>query len=165
MLNMRFSAGGAGFATACAALLPAGRVQHLLLLSPLAPVKGKEKQLLRDTSPMQHRFFHAVKTKPWAARLQLLVGRKLIRLPYGSKLIQLMFAKIDRQALKKHTDQAAKLKTAEREGLRQGVAGPLRDMQLYCSKDWSTPVENIRCVNLHNVIIHTLSVSVNRRKH
>ena len=58
-------AGGSPYACACAALLPAGRVEALLLVCPLAPTCGREEQLLPGTSPTTLRLFHGIRKHPW----------------------------------------------------------------------------------------------------
>lgn len=70
------AAGGSPFASACATLLPE-RVEALLLVCPLAPMFGRETELLHGIAPVSRQLFTAFNRAPWAARLQLTVIRQV----------------------------------------------------------------------------------------
>ncbi|GAB4813732.1 hypothetical protein N2152v2_000778 [Parachlorella kessleri] len=140
------TSGGSAYATACAALLPSSRIHSLLLLSPLAPMHGREEQLLPGVNPSSVRLFSTVRTRSWSAWLQLAAMRQLmLHVPWGTKVLRSGFAPVDREALQLDQEFAAQMREASREGVRHGVAGPLHDMHLYCASPWTIDLESIRC--------------------
>lgn len=128
-------AGGSPFACACAALLPE-RVEALLLVCPLMPVAGREAELLPGTCASTLRLFHGVREHPGRSWASLHLLRLIQKVPHGNLLLHIAgFAEVDKQAMLELPEAAAIEKEAVREGLVQGVAGALCDMQV---RAWAT---------------------------
>ncbi|PRW59847.1 2-hydroxy-6-oxo-6-phenylhexa-2,4-dienoate hydrolase [Chlorella sorokiniana] len=125
------ASGGSPFACACAALLPE-RVQALALVCPLMPTAGREEQLLPGHSPTTLRLFHAVREQPWRLWATLHALRFIQKVPHGNLLLRVSgFAEEDQRVTLELPAMAGQMKASVREGLRQGVAGAIRDLQIY----------------------------------
>ncbi|GAB4820185.1 hypothetical protein N2152v2_007231 [Parachlorella kessleri] len=137
--------GGSPFASACAALLPE-RVEGLLLVCPLAPCFGREQELHEGLGPHSKRFFAMLNSAPWAARVQMAAVRQIMYMPQHTAFLRIGgFAREDVDAMINHRRFADVMRAASREGLRQGIRGPFRDIMLYATRPWTVEIENIKC--------------------
>jgi pimeloyl-ACP methyl ester carboxylesterase len=122
-------AGGAPYATACAALLP-HRTAALLLLVPFAQLGGRAA-LAATLTPRNLKNLELASQRPWLMRLLLGAVRLVQQVPHGTALLHFGgFAPVDLAAVGAHPAQVARLKRASWEGTRPGICGALRDMQV-----------------------------------
>lgn len=105
-------------------------------MCPLMPVAGREAELLPGTCASTLRLFHGVREHPGRSWASLHLLRLIQKVPHGNLLLHIAgFAEVDKQAMLELPEAAAIEKEAVREGLVQGVAGALCDMQV---RAWAT---------------------------
>lgn len=139
------TSGGSPFASACASLLP-DRVEALLLICPLTPMFGREEELQQGLSPASKRIFTTFRLAPWAARVKVAALRQVMYLPQHSAGLKAGgFGPEDLEAMQNNLPKRLIMQAAIREGLRQGIRGPFRDMMLYVTRPWKVVIEDIRC--------------------
>lgn len=141
--------GGSPYACAAAAAL-GERCRALLLVCPLMPTSGQEGQLLEGTSPSTLRLFHSVRDHPWRLWATLHGARLLQRIPHGNLLLSASgFADVDKQAMTERPDLGGVLKAGVREGLTQGVAAAMQDLQVFYVDPASVDLSGIHCKTVH----------------